>query len=136
MPIKRVGLLHWRTAIENMVATITFPDSVMTIPCSIPSTEVIVHLLSFPTVAMVDACVGAGLDLAGNKLVVVLPPEPVMVDLTTGKLIAKEMKGCPTTLTLADGSMWLGMTDFPDCITDIFNGGASAITATGTLTKR
>jgi hypothetical protein len=133
MAILHKGLRHWRTAVEQMVAQITFEDftGLMLHQVTIPETEIAVHLLQFPTIATVAACVGSGADGAGNSLGVALPAEPVVVE--GGGLVAKAIVA-PVILLRADGSKWTGNVTFPDC--KVSGGTAATVTATGTLEKQ
>ncbi len=139
MKIQRVGFRQYRTAVEPMRATLTQDDGTTFViePVTIPETDIHVHLLAFPQIALVEPCTGSG----GNSIgfiTVDLPAEPVMVELSPQGmpiLVAKSMRGCPLRLMLTKGELWRGTVDFPDAVTDLLNGGAEAVTATGVLTK-
>ena len=129
MPVSAVNLKLRRTAAEPMTATIDFADGTVLIIQNviIPPTDVhrksILHW-------QVDACVGEGKDLLGNRIEVHLPIEPVLFDLATFSMIAKAITA-PVTLTLANGQVATGSVVFPDCHTNIMTGVAEAITAVG-----
>lgn len=135
MAITFDGLRHWRTALEPMTLTLTFDDgSVISFEVDIPPTLVTDHILKFPQIATVAACVGSGKDSAGNSFVVNLPEEPVVIEKVNGQLciVAKAIVA-PCWFTVASGQVWAGNVTFGDCVTNLFAGGASALTATGTV---
>lgn len=131
MRIEHVGGRLYRTAVENMIATVYIRGKVVTIPdVVIPETDVHRDLLYFPTVAVVNPCVGRD---AGGRVISYLPKENVDLSFRGWPpfLIAKAMIA-QTVYKDDEGFEWVGEVLFPDC--PVRNGEAQPITATGTLT--
>jgi len=120
-----------RTAAEPMTANLTWPDftGIMIYPVLIPATDVhrkgMLHW-------QVDACIGAGQDASGNSIVVNLPVEPVLFNLTHFDMEAQPITA-PVTVTLADGRVGTGSVVFPICRTSLITGIAEAVIAQGSV---
>lgn len=137
MPVNRVGIGLFLASREPYTGTITLnTGEILTIKhAGIPAT--FVRGPGFRKT--VDACVGTGTIEGGGSIVVNLPPEPVRL---RGPLFRKVMMAlaidCPTTVTLADGTVLTGSVHFGDCPTRKIGPGryvADAITAMGFVKK-
>lgn len=135
MPIVHDRGRLYHTGLENGTATIKrsgFEDLVVD-NVIIQPTPVTRSLLHLPVVATVAPCVAKD----GNDIVVSeLPAEKVVLtSLDPFTIVAKEMLAKTTFTDPRDGEVFVGMVKYPDCHVDLWAGGASALTATGTLNQ-
>lgn len=131
MPVRAINRKLRRTAVEPMIATITFDDGTTLIinPVTIPETDVNrLGLLHW----QVDTCVGYGKDVNGNIIFVYLPVEPVLFSLQDFAMVAQAIPAA-VTLTTARGDMWKGEVVFPKCASSLLTGIAESVTATGEI---